>query len=146
MIKTTRKGFTLIELMVVIVIIGILATLGLLTYQNAIKRARDSKRTGDIKDIATAQEQLKALGGSYVAHTTVTPCAVSGSVIGTLSLPTDPINTSPNQYTCYMDTNNFCVSARLEGTNDGNCTGCTSTTNYNTSAGANNSYCVKSKQ
>lgn len=38
--KALSKGFTLIELMIVIAIIGILATLGLVAYQNYTARAR----------------------------------------------------------------------------------------------------------
>ena len=41
--KTSKKGFTVLELMIVIVILGILATLGLMKYQDAIKKAHDAE-------------------------------------------------------------------------------------------------------
>ena len=50
-----KKAFTLIELLVVITIIGILATGGTAVYTSQIKKARDSNRIQDIKQIQWAQ-------------------------------------------------------------------------------------------
>jgi len=55
-----KSGFTLIELMVVISIIAILATVGISTYTNAQKTARDSRRMQNIQEIAKALEVNKA--------------------------------------------------------------------------------------
>ncbi len=38
-----RKGFTLIELMIVLIIIGILATVGIVQYQSAVEKARGAE-------------------------------------------------------------------------------------------------------
>lgn len=141
-IKRKSAGFSLIELMVVIVIIGILAVLGLSSFQNALKRSRDARRIGDIKDIAQAQEQVKAINGSYVTASANNPCAFTGGV-GELSTPTDPSNLN---YICYSSATAFCVSAELEQQNNGNCTGCQPGMSFSSSPGSNNHYCVKSKQ
>lgn len=54
--KTRRRAFTLIELLIVIFIVSLLATLAVVAYQQARIKARDSKRIADIKQIKTALE------------------------------------------------------------------------------------------
>lgn len=53
----SQKGFTLIELMVVITIITILAMVGMSTFSTVQKNARDAKRKGDVDAITKALEQ-----------------------------------------------------------------------------------------
>ncbi len=49
-----QKGFTLVELLVVIAIIGILATIGIVSYNGTQRIARDNQRKSDLQAIATA--------------------------------------------------------------------------------------------
>jgi len=49
-----NKGFTLIELLVVIAVIGLIASLVLVSTTGTRKKARDSKRLQDIKQIVLA--------------------------------------------------------------------------------------------
>ncbi len=55
--KWQIAGFTMIELLIVMAIIGILATLFVASYPNARKRARDAQRQSDIKQYQTAIER-----------------------------------------------------------------------------------------
>jgi len=55
-----KKGFTLIELMVVILIIMLLATVITVNVDQARKKARDAKRIADLNTVATAIQSYYA--------------------------------------------------------------------------------------
>ncbi len=58
-----QKGFTLVELMVVIAIIAIMATAGITQYSGFLKTARDNTRIQDLKAIETFVVSEMALAG-----------------------------------------------------------------------------------
>ena len=60
-----RKGFTLIELMIVIAIIIILAAIAILNYLRMTDRARRSRVAGDFTSVATALEAYSVDWGAY---------------------------------------------------------------------------------
>lgn len=62
---TSYRGFTLIELLVAIAIIGILSTLGLVSFGEAQKRARDAQRKADLRQIQTALRAYYNEKGRY---------------------------------------------------------------------------------
>jgi prepilin-type N-terminal cleavage/methylation domain-containing protein len=51
-----KKGFTLIELLVVIAIIGLLSTLAVISLTGARSKARDARRTSDLRAWQSALE------------------------------------------------------------------------------------------
>lgn len=55
-----RSGFTLVELLVVVAIIAILASIGMVLYATFSKNARDAKRQSDLKIIQSALEDYHA--------------------------------------------------------------------------------------
>ena len=60
-----EKGFTLLELLVVIGIIGLLASILVINLTSARRRARDTKRVADIRNIQTATEDYYGKNGKY---------------------------------------------------------------------------------
>lgn len=60
-----KKAFTLIELLIVIAIIGVLATALFPTIRDAMSRSRDAAKEGDINNIVTALETYNADYGTY---------------------------------------------------------------------------------
>ena len=69
--KHTRdeSGFTLLELLVVIVIIGVLAGVVMVSVSNARSKSRDAKRAADIRQTITALDQFLIQHGTYPTGT-----------------------------------------------------------------------------
>ncbi len=61
--RSAESGFTLVEIMVVIVILGLLATLVAKNVIGASDTAREGKAKADIKSIAEAVRQYRATKG-----------------------------------------------------------------------------------
>lgn len=63
--KDFGRAFTLIELIVVIMIIGLLSAVASVTYNSTRRSARDAKRKSDIDNIAASLETYALRNGSY---------------------------------------------------------------------------------
>lgn len=59
------EGFSLIELMVVVVIVGIIAAVGLPSYRDHIARGKITEATATLSDMRTAIEQWYADNRTY---------------------------------------------------------------------------------
>ncbi|MEA3273262.1 MAG: type II secretion system protein [Patescibacteria group bacterium] len=64
-IKKGKKGFTLIETLIVVAIIGILATLMLVSYAHSLKKGRDARRVSDIESVKLACNMYADKTGGY---------------------------------------------------------------------------------
>jgi len=60
-----KKGFTLVELLIVVVIIGILATIAMPQYTKLAEKSKIAEARGILDQIRKAEEMIKAEQGSY---------------------------------------------------------------------------------
>lgn len=64
-LKNKQSGFTIVELLIVIVVIGILAALVVTTFNGIQQKGRDTERETDIKAIHGQLEAYYAQNGTY---------------------------------------------------------------------------------
>lgn len=68
-LQKDQRGFTIVELLIVIVVIGILAALVITTFTGIQQKARNTERTTDIKALHGQVEAFYAQKGYYPSLT-----------------------------------------------------------------------------
>ena len=122
-VMNAQKGFTLIELMIVIAIIGILAAIAIPAYQNYIKRAAYTEVTSAIAPIKTAVDTCYAIEKSLPACDTagkigeVLPTNLaSGKALKTIAITETSavITATPNAYKGIAETDTCVLTPTKE--------------------------------
>ena len=98
-----KKGFTLLELMIVIVIIGILAALAIPRFYDAIRTARNSEAKGSLGEIYRVDQAYYTL---FKAHFPA-DASLNGD---TLAVDLDPTSAAPEISLIVPDSGNFTYS------------------------------------
>jgi len=92
--KRTERGFTLIELMVVVLIVGILAALSIPQYSKTVETAKADDAAATVKSLASAGRMFKLDHGNYVTD--------------------GVIDDSCNSKCCFGDTNPVCAQTEFD--------------------------------
>src|SRR6476661_8037794 len=67
MARNRTRGFTLLEVMIVVVIVGVLAAIALPAYQSQVRKSNRSAAQQFMQDVATKEQQIMMDRRSYVA-------------------------------------------------------------------------------
>lgn len=97
-----KKGFTLVEVMIVVAIIGLLAAIGIPSIMNAMSKAQEKAKSRNIASVEKAKAMLQLpsgihnLGqgltiGATVATTDLVECMQGVAAVGDLDVNGDAI-------------------------------------------------------
>jgi prepilin-type N-terminal cleavage/methylation domain-containing protein len=142
MIIRKSRGFTLLELLIVIALIGILVSVGTASYSSAQFKARNSRRKQDMKAVQSALEQYYGVNNEYPAASNPCNLGATSATYLPAGLPIDPRPAQSYTINC-IDVSNYCACGLLEGTttegnsSDANCSAYGSPGQY---------FCVKQLQ
>ncbi len=126
-----KKGFTLIEILVVIAIIGILASIVLVGLGGFRARGQDARRIADTRQVQNALELYYNKCGYYPGGATAGTCNTTNPTtwadvqstlvnaqIGVTSVSNDPIPGQNYVYGVSVNRQNYVVGATLGDAND----------------------------
>ena len=101
----TNKGITLIELLIVIVIVGILATVAIPSYRGYMERGRRADAKTALEQLRAAQEMFRAEKGSYSTDLV--------QLVSSWGVPTNPVGDYNLQWAAafVLNANSFTAQA-----------------------------------
>jgi len=115
--KQNLAGFTLVELLVVISIIGTLASIVMVSMSGATDKARDARIKQGISQLRTIAELMKDDDNSYANLCSDTSTISGDDNYATQQsiIQTDVIGQGGVIKWCYNNSNSYCLSVQLVG-------------------------------
>lgn len=109
-----KKGFTLIEILIVITIVGILIAIATSSYLTALKQSRDTRRKTDLEQIRQGLETYRSENGLYPesGNGSWKTNLTSGGFIS--AIPSDPKPPSSYAYVPGLGDTTYSLCATLE--------------------------------
>lgn len=131
--KQSQRGFTFMEIMIVMVLLGILVTMVTGSFTSSSRRGRDNRRKSDLHNIQTALEAYMSDKGVYPESSVdgeIVGCGFSGSeicgwgmafvdqndTVYMVKLPDDPV--SAQRYYYVSTPTSYYLYAKLENIHD----------------------------
>lgn len=105
--RRKARGFTLIELMVVVAVIAILAAIAYPSYQDSVRKSRRAQAKADLVEYAATAERFRTANNTYAGFTlpiTVSPRETGAAV---------HYNLTPAA--AFVDANTFTITATPAG-------------------------------
>jgi len=118
-----KRGFTIIELLVVVAVIAVLSSVIMVALSNAKEKSRDARRASDMREIQNALNLYFTDNNRFPVVTTAVDITGSDAfstaleVAGVISdTPTDPVNAENLVYSYVSSSNgaNYTISFCLE--------------------------------
>ncbi|MCX6731184.1 MAG: prepilin-type N-terminal cleavage/methylation domain-containing protein [Candidatus Roizmanbacteria bacterium] len=116
-----KKGFTLVEILVVVTIISLLASIAAVSYSRFVKQSRDARRKTDIEQIRASIELYRNFKGTYPAPPMNfgTGALQDGTTVYMSKIPSDPMSSSPTSNTYFYTSSgtfqDYTLCAYIEG-------------------------------
>ena len=104
--KNLKLGFTLLELLVVVLIIGILAGIALPQYRLAVNKSHAIRAVNMLKKITDAQEIFYLTNGQYTNNITELDIEIPEYLKGVIGTESD----NPNQYMFACANKQSCIA------------------------------------
>ena len=104
------RGFTLVELLIVVAIIGTLAAIGTVSYNGYVGGAKKSAAKNSMQQISLQEQEYQSIYGDYFTQSSCTPSGITTDEINT-----DLFETAADEPVVDADGYKFCVDTDPTG-------------------------------